>query len=218
MPDFVPQEAFAPHLTEDGQWMRLRVPAFSPARRCLFLDRDGVMIVERHYLCDPAGVELVPGCLEAIAAARRAGWAVVVVSNQSGIGRGRFGWPEHFAVENRLLELIHAGGETVDALLACPNHPNVSGPYGKDHAWRKPGPGMVLAAAKALHLDLQASLLVGDKASDIEAGRAAGLKRAVHVLTGHGEAERDHATALSTSSFTVMAAPSIAAIPGLLDS
>lgn len=210
-------EAFAPFLTEDGQWLRVCVPAFAVPRPCLFLDRDGAMIVERHYLSDPAGVELIPGCLEAIAAARRAGWAVVVVSNQSGIGRGRFGWREHFAVENRLIELITLGGQSLDALLASPNHPNVSGPYGVDHAWRKPGPGMVLAAAAALNLDLGASLLVGDKASDVEAGRAAGLKRAVHVLTGHGAEEREPVAALAQATFTVHTAPSIAAVPKLLD-
>lgn len=207
-----------PHfLTQDGQWFRvLQVDAPTPERRrpALFLDRDGVLIEERSYLSDPDGVALIEGAIPTIAAARAAGHAIVVVTNQSGIGRGFFGWPQYAAVETRMLALLERGGAGVDAILACASHPQGGKPpYDDDHPWRKPRPGMLLAAAERLELDLAASSIVGDKAADIEAGRAAGLARGFHVATGHGDAqERRAALALAGVAFQVHACPSIAAL------
>ena len=210
---------FAARLTPDGQWMHLLAPR--PAvegspRPALFLDRDGVMIEERHYLRDPAAVALIPGCTATVRAARAAGLLVVIVTNQSGIGRGLFGWADYAAVEARLIALLAGEGAHVDAILACPDDAHAAPRSSASCSWRKPSPGMVLAAAEALHIDLAGSLVVGDKASDLAAGRAAGLRLGVHVATGHGDgAERGKALALASPSFAVLGLASIADVAGL---
>ena len=203
---------FAPGLVRaDHVWVRTLGVRSHNHRPALFLDRDGVIIVERHYLSRPDDVALIDGAAATIAAARAHGVAVVIVTNQSGIGRGKFGWPDYRACEDRMLAILAHGGATVDMILACPHHPSgARPPYDVDHPWRKPSPGMLLAARDQLNLDLAMSNLVGDKASDIEAARAAGLPRAVHVATGHGRDERAAALALSRPGFDVIAVPSIA--------
>lgn len=197
-------------------WKRLITSPFLHPRPALFLDRDGVIIEERDYLSDPAGVALISGCTDVIRNASAAGFAVVVVSNQSGIGRGYFGWEEHRAIEDRLIELLAADGAAVDALLACGHHPSGVAPYNCDHLWRKPNPGMLLAAAEALNLDLPRSIMVGDKTSDIEAGRRAGVARSYHVLTGHGAEERKDLVAAYGADFQLVLIDSIAGLPTLL--
>jgi histidinol-phosphate phosphatase family protein len=162
-------------------WFDEGAPRGAPA---LFIDRDGTLIEERHYLSDPAKVVLIPGAAETLRRFRDAGHALVLITNQSGIGSGRFGWEAFEAVASRLHELLAAEGLALDAELVCGHSADAT------CGWRKPQPGMILAAAEELATDLTHSTLVGDKCADIEAGAFAGVARTAHVLSGHGVAER----------------------------
>jgi len=186
-------------------WLRVYRSRFDAPTPCLFLDRDGVLCVERGYIANPDDVALERGAAQLAIAGRVAGFALVCVTNQGGIGRGAVSWIQHQAVQDRLaLKLFYASwGATLDALALCPMHPDGVGDLRGDHAWRKPRPGMFLAAAEALNLDLRASVLVGDSARDLAAARAAGLKRGLLVLSGHGRRDRPAAEALATADFAV---------------
>jgi histidinol-phosphate phosphatase family protein len=152
---------------------------------CIFFDRDGTLIEERHYLSDPAQVTLLNGAAEAVRMARAAGFLAVVLTNQSGVGRGYFTMKEVEAVNRRMEELLRAQGATLDAIYVCPHAPEDGCPC------RKPRPGLVQQAARDLDVDLSRSWMIGDKAADAELARNAGLKSAL-VLTGYGaEAARD---------------------------
>ncbi|PBB66566.1 HAD family hydrolase [Mesorhizobium sp. WSM4312] len=167
-----------PHpLTEPGVWVeRIGNRIFPPHLPALFLDRDGTINVDTDYPSDPAEIELRPQMLPAIAAANRAGIPVVVVTNQSGIARGYFGWSAFAAVNGRVLELLGEEGVFVDMVIACAYHEAGVGPLAiPDHPMRKPNPGMLVDVGKRLALDLQRSLIVGDKLADMQAGKRAGL-------------------------------------------
>jgi len=164
-------------LVEPGVWIeRIGDRVFPQHVPALFLDRDGTINIDTDYPSDPAEVELRPPMLPAIAAANEAGIPVVVVTNQSGIARGYFGWNVFAAVNGRVLDLLHDQGVFVDMVLACAYHEAGVGPLGvSDHPMRKPNPGMLIEAGKRLDLDLQRSLIVGDKLADMQAGKRAGL-------------------------------------------
>lgn len=166
-------------LAEPGLWVeRMGDRVFPPHLPALFLDRDGTINVDTDYPSDPAEIELRPQMLPAIAAANRAGIPVVVVTNQSGIARGYFGWSVFAAVNGRVLDLLGEEGVFVDMVLACAYHESGVGPLAiPDHPMRKPNPGMLVEAGKRLALDLQRSLIVGDKLADMQAGQRAGLAR-----------------------------------------
>ncbi|MBN9220758.1 MAG: D-glycero-beta-D-manno-heptose 1,7-bisphosphate 7-phosphatase [Mesorhizobium sp.] len=171
-------EEAAPHpLVEPGLWVeRIGSRVFSPGRPALFLDRDGTINVDTDYPSDPAEIELRPQMLPAIAAANRIGIPVIVVTNQSGIARGYFGWSTFAAVNSRVLELLGEQGVSVDMVLACAYHEAGAGPLAvADHPMRTPNPGMLIEAGKRLDLDLKRSLIVGDKLADMQAGQGAGL-------------------------------------------
>ena len=194
------------YLDSDGIWCRVHEPAVAAsaaARPALFLDRDGVVVEEVHFLRRPEDVRLVPGVAAVLAEARRQGIALVLTTNQSGIARGLFGWPEFAAVQARLEALVAAEQVGFDMVLACPFHPDGRAPYRGEHPCRKPHPGMLLRAAERLGLDLARSWAVGDRARDLEAGRAAGCAGGLHVLTGHGPGERAAARRLATATFDV---------------
>jgi D-glycero-D-manno-heptose 1,7-bisphosphate phosphatase len=158
-------------------------------RRAVFLDRDGTINVEKEYLFRVEEFEFIPGAPEAIRLLKDAGFLVVVVTNQSGIGRGIYAEADlerlHAFMEQELARI----GTGVDAYYFCPHHPrHGQGDYRMECACRKPLPGMLLAAARDLAIDLPASFMVGDKLADVEAGLAAGC-RSVLVRTGYGAAE-----------------------------
>ncbi len=202
-------------LTADEVWVEIR----GERRRApaLFLDRDGCIIVDTHYLHEPDKVALIPGAAETIRAANRAGWHVCMVTNQGGIGRGYYGWPEFHAVQQRLLGELAGLDARIDSVCAAPFHPQGRPPYDNpDHPARKPGPQMLLAAAAALDVDLAASWMAGDLASDMLAGRRAGTAGGLHVLTGFGTAQRENALAVAGGDYRVEAIDSIADIPGRL--
>lgn len=154
------------------------------ATPALFLDRDGVIIEDRHHISDPAAVELCPGARPLLRHASQAGWPVVVITNQSGIARGLLSWQQYEGVTDRMLELL--GPEAPIAAIYANGH----GPEAPPQSWRKPSPAMLFDAAGALHLDLARSVLIGDRLSDLRAGAAAGVAMVCHVLSGHGERER----------------------------
>lgn len=150
--------------------------------RAVFFDRDGTLMEDTHYCGDPALVRVYPGVRDALRRLRGAGWAVFVVSNQSGIGRGLITEAQHRAVE---AEFLRQAGE-VDGSYYCPDAPGVPSRR------RKPEPGMVLEAATEHCIELANSWFVGDKAIDVECGRRAGTKT-IQVLTGYGAEQRTDA-------------------------
>ena len=195
-----------------GCWSCVARSGFA-GRPALFLDRDGVLVEEVGYLHRVQDVALAPGAFALVAAANRAGAAVVLVTNQSGVARGLFGWPAFEAVQAEIDRRLAAAGARLDAVFACGAHPAGSGdPATADHPWRKPNPGMILAARERMGIDLGRSILIGDRAQDLAAARAAGLARGLHVATGHGAAawEQTAARALATADFTVRLAPGLA--------
>lgn len=198
--------------TETGNWYSQTTDAPAAERPALILDRDGVVVQERHFLSDPDAVELIDGAAHVIRRFREAGYAIVLVTNQSGIGRGLFDWDEFLAVQTRIDALLSSEGARFDMALACPFHPTEAiGGFLRDDPWRKPNPGMIRFAAETLALDLENSVLVGDRLTDIEAGAKAGVDHLVHVATGHGKAERGRVTA-SPLSERVELQPSLAAV------
>jgi D-glycero-D-manno-heptose 1,7-bisphosphate phosphatase len=158
-------------------------------RPAIFLDRDGVLIEDVHYLAAPEQVRLVPGSAEAVAALNRAGWPVVVVTNQAGVGKGLFPLDAVGAVHAHLADLLATFGASIDGYYFCPHHPEAEvEAYRVRCECRKPQPGMLHRAAAELGLDLARSWMIGDRASDLEAGAAAGC-RTILVRTGYGAAQ-----------------------------
>lgn len=129
-----------------------------------FLDRDGTLIEDAHYLADPDGVRLLPGAAEAVVALNGAAIPAVVVTNQSGIAQRLITEAQYAATQRRLAELLAAEGARLDAVYHCPHHPSVSGLC----ECRKPLTGMYRRAASDLDLDLKRSLYVGDRRRDVE--------------------------------------------------
>jgi D-glycero-D-manno-heptose 1,7-bisphosphate phosphatase len=197
-------------LNSEGVWCQiLRRP--SPGRPALFLDRDGAVVQETGYLHRAEDIRAIPGAAKVIVAANRRSVPVIMVTNQSGIGRGYYGWPEFASVQAKIAALLAAQGATIDAVYACAHHPEAEGALAHpNHPARKPNPGMLLQAGSDLALDLKSSWLVGDKADDIEAGKRAGIAGALQVATGYGDAERQLAARLSSPSFEVRFGQSIA--------
>lgn len=171
-------------LSSEYKHRTLCTPPCFDARPAVFLDRDGVLIEDAHYLRDPAGVALCEGSRSLLAIALRQCWPVVVITNQSGIARGYFDWAVYEAITSRLLALL--GPEAPVAAIYASGH----GPDAAATSWRKPSPAMLFSAAADLNLDLSRSLLIGDRLSDLQAGARAGLPWLVHVSSGHGEQER----------------------------
>ena len=150
-------------------------------RPAVFVDRDGTIMAEREYLADPAGVELVPGVLEALGDLQRAGFVLVTVTNQSGVARGLYSESDYHAVATRLAEVLGTGGVVVDRTEYCSHHPDVTGPCD----CRKPGTGMHLRAAADLGLDPARSYYGGDKAADVLPAIELG-GQGILVRTGYG--------------------------------
>jgi D-glycero-D-manno-heptose 1,7-bisphosphate phosphatase len=153
-------------------------------RAAAFLDRDGTIIRDADYLADPDGVELLPGAVEGMRRLTEAGFALVIVTNQSGIARGLYTESDFHAVQQRLEQVLREQGVVLDAVFHCPHHPDFTG----ECDCRKPQLGMYRAAAARLHIDLAASVYIGDRVKDVEPALATG-GRGFLVLTGYGERE-----------------------------
>lgn len=157
----------------------------------VFLDRDGTLIEEVGYLADPAGLRQIPGASDAVKRLSRAGFAAVVVSNQAGLAKGKFGEPEFEAVHRAFVDRFAADGARFDAVEYCPHHPDGTvARYRASCSCRKPGTAM---AERILHrLALPPSctrFAVGDKMSDMIMGKRLGA-RTILVATGYGNEER----------------------------
>jgi D-glycero-D-manno-heptose 1,7-bisphosphate phosphatase len=137
----------------------------------LFLDRDGVINVDYDYVHTIEQFHFIDGIFELCRRAQEQGYKIVVVTNQSGIARGRYDDAQFMRLSTWMVEQFAAEGVTIDGIYYCPHHPKISGAC----ACRKPEPGMLLDAANALDLDLARSLLLGDKERDIEAAIRAGV-------------------------------------------
>lgn len=151
---------------------------------CLFIDRDGVIIKDRHYIKDEEEVSLEKGIIKLLETTTKLGWRNVIVTNQSGIFRQKLTWKEYRQVTNKTISLL---GEKchIDAIIANSEGPSSLG------KWRKPSPEMLFFASKKLKIDLTKSIMVGDRLTDLQAGVNAKVSQLVHVLTGHGYKERD---------------------------
>ncbi|MBO9596500.1 MAG: HAD family hydrolase [Cohnella sp.] len=137
--------------------------------KAVFLDRDGTLMVDHGYVGDPYQVELLPGVVPALLALQGAGYSLIVVSNQSGIGRGLLTEADVDAVNQRLRAILGNHGVRLSGIYYCPHSPE----YGCD--CRKPKPGLLLAALYGHHLNPAECYMLGDKWSDVEAGAAAGV-------------------------------------------
>ncbi|HNS21168.1 MAG TPA: HAD family hydrolase [Sedimentisphaerales bacterium] len=143
----------------------------------IFFDRDGTLIHDPGYLNHPDQVQLLDGAAEALRELRGLSYKTVVVSNQSGVARGIVTEEMLERIHERLRDLLSTKGASLDKVYYCPYHPDgVIDQYRKDSDWRKPKPGMLLAAAKEMDIDLTKSWMIGDNERDVEAGRTAGCR------------------------------------------
>lgn len=157
--------------------------------KAVFLDRDGTINVEVQYLSKAEDFQFIPGVPWALRRLRDAGFLLVVVTNQSGIGRGYYDEAALHAVHDHMHAELASFGISVDACYFCPHHPeHAEGEYRRECACRKPLPGMLQQAAADLDIDLSRSYMVGDKLMDVNAGLNAGCTPML-VLTGYGAAE-----------------------------
>ncbi len=168
-----------------------RAPSPEPRifERAVFLDRDGTIIEEVGYLNRPERVEFFPWTIDAIRVLNRAGLAVVLVSNQSGVARGFFGEDVVDAVHKKMADLLAEGGAHIDAYYYCPHHPDGKVPqYARKCDCRKPGRGLVDRAEQEFGIDPTRSFVVGDRWLDVALGRVVGAQ-SVLVRTGYGASE-----------------------------
>jgi len=147
-----------------------------PARPAVFLDRDDTLIANVPYLSDPAGLRLLPGAPAALGRLRRAGFALVLVTNQSAVGRGLITEERLVEIHDALHRLLAEEGAALDAVYYCPDAPRGDDRTVVENPDRKPGPGMIHRATRELGLDLDASWMVGDLISDVLAGLNAGCR------------------------------------------
>jgi len=163
------------------------------ASRAVFLDRDGTIVEDPGFLHEPEKVTLLAGAAEAIRRLNEAGYRVIIVTNQSGIARGRYTVADYEAVQRRLGELLAAKGARIDGSYFCPHHPLLSGPC----ECRKPGLKLFHEAQAAFDIDFSRSWWVGDRLSDVQPARL--LRRdggGILVATGEGNLHQGQARAI----------------------
>lgn len=170
--------------------MNTRKKDFEKMKKACFLDRDGVLIEDAHYLKNPEDVKIIHGAYEALKRLKAAGFLCIVTSNQSGIARGYFTEDNIKAVQKRISQDLAEQDLAIDAWYNCPHHPKGTVPeYAKECNCRKPAPGMILQAAKDYDIDVKSSFMIGDKFSDLKAASNAGVPVGILVRTGHGKEE-----------------------------
>jgi D-glycero-D-manno-heptose 1,7-bisphosphate phosphatase len=167
-------------------------------RRAVFLDRDGVLIENRaDYVREWSHVTLLPGTVDALKGFHEKNLKIIVVTNQSAVGRGLISFDTAREINNRLIGTLIENGGWIDAVYMCPHQPR------DQCTCRKPQPGLLLQAARELSLDLGNSWMVGDAWSDLRAGQAAGLQGTILVKTGRGASQLLEARPVDITSFIV---------------
>ncbi|MEM1035384.1 MAG: HAD family hydrolase [Pseudomonadota bacterium] len=145
-------------------------------RPALFLDRDGVLNVDRTYVASVDALEWIEGAAACVRNFHARGWYVICVTNQSGIGMGHYTETDMQAVHDHMQSVLAAEHAALDAIYHCPYHPDATvARYRKDSLDRKPRPGMLLSAMADFPIRREASFLIGDKQTDIDAAHAAGI-------------------------------------------
>ena len=200
-----------PREADEGLWSEISSRDFA-RHPALFLDRDGVLVEDSHYLGRAEDMRMLEGASAAVARCNRLGIPVVLVTNQSGIARGLYDWRDFHAVQAALSSALANAGAHLDATFACAHHADGGAPFNiADHRWRKPSPGMILAAGSRMKLDLAHSWIVGDHASDIATGRAAHLAGGILISPQQDDPERQVVAALKAPGFIVELSASLGA-------
>jgi D-glycero-D-manno-heptose 1,7-bisphosphate phosphatase len=146
-------------------------------KAAIFLDRDGTLVETRHYPSRPEDLVLYAGLGAELQTLQRAGFLLVLITNQSGLARGYFGWAELDRMHEKLLETLRLHGVAIDGIYVCPHHPEGTiGELAIECDCRKPKPGMLLRAARELDINLTRSWFIGDILDDVEAGNRAGCR------------------------------------------
>ena len=160
---------------------------FANGNRAVFLDRDGTINIEKNYVHRIQEWEWISGSTDAIRTLNKSGFLVIVVSNQSGIARGKYSPADVNLLHSQIVQELAMEGGSIDDFYFCPHHPE----YGsvRDCACRKPKPGLLMEASAKWRVDLSRSWMIGDKLIDVQAGMAAGAE-SILVRTGHGEREK----------------------------
>jgi D,D-heptose 1,7-bisphosphate phosphatase len=159
-------------------------PKTGSMNKAVFIDKDGTLIHDVPYNARPELVVLKDGTVEGLQKLQRAGYMLVVITNQSGIAYGYFNEEDFEGVKNKLSEILNTSGVTLDGIFYCPHHPRgVIDRYSVPCDCRKPGPGMIVQAATRLNIDLSRSWMIGDILNDVEAGNQAGCRT---VLLNNG--------------------------------
>ena len=175
--------------------------------KAVFLDRDGVVNYDVRYCHEPEKIELKPGFAEGLKLLHREGYLAVVITNQGGIALGMYEASAVHACHARILELLALSGEKIDGFYFCPHHQKVSG----ECSCRKPNPGMLFKAARDLDIDISSSYMVGDRISDLEAGRNAGCRQGFLVDSFYWDI---HAPKARAAGFETV--PTVAEIAALI--
>jgi D-glycero-D-manno-heptose 1,7-bisphosphate phosphatase len=152
----------------------------TPLHAAVFLDRDGTLIREKHYLHRPEEVEFFPGTTEALRSLQAAGLKLVLVTNQSGVGRGLFSLEDVEKVHAYICSELAQGGARFERIYVAPEHPD------QPSRGRKPSPQFLFEARDELAIDLSQSYFIGDKLIDLECGWNAGVRKSILVRTGYG--------------------------------
>ncbi len=205
-------------IDDPGLWCETGAADWAGAA-ALFLDRDGVIVADTGYLGRAEDVRLLDGAAAAVSRCNALGIPVVVVTNQSGIARGYYDWSGFRAVQTALTSMLADAGAHLDAVLACAYHAEGKEPLRiAAHPWRKPQPGMIVAAAERMNLDLSRSWIVGDKADDLATGAAAGLAGGT-LLAAEEDGARRQLSCLEVEGFAAKTAANLsAAVAALIES
>ena len=159
----------------------------------IFLDRDGTLIEHVHYLSKPEDVRIVNGGAQAVQQLREGGFAIIIVTNQSAVGRGMLTEADLAEVHRVMCDQLANEGASVDGIYYCTHVPTIKDQSVIEHPDRKPAPGMLIRAAQESNLDLSRSWMVGDSRSDVLAGHNAGCLGSILVRTGYGkQTEQKH--------------------------
>jgi len=166
-------------------------------KRAVFLDRDGTLNIERHYLHDPDQLEIIPGAGPALRRLMDAGFALFIVTNQSGIGRGYYTEADMHSVNKKMSEVLAADGVRFEKIYFAPESPE------DESLGRKPSPKFLQDAAAEFAVDLAQSYMVGDKTADLQCGWNAGVKKSILVRTGYG-AELEQADPITVAPAAIV--------------